>query len=139
MTATRDPGAGRALHVTLWIAQALLAFFFGIAGFMKLTQPLANLASQMPWTTAVPAGLVRFIGLSELAGALGLILPAATRIRPGLTPLAAVGIVTIMGMAAGFHLSRGELYMLPMNLILGALAVFAAWGRFTGRPIEPRP
>ena len=141
MTSSRAavaPAGGRALHVALWVAQALLAFTFGIAGFIKLTQPLASLATQMPWTTAVPGVLVRFIGVSELAGALGLILPAATRILPRLTPAAAGGLVLIMGMAAAFHLSRGELYMLPMNGVLGLLAAFVAWGRLAARPIAPR-
>jgi putative oxidoreductase len=133
-----DRSSGWILHAALWIAQALLAFTFGFAGYLKVTQPIATLAQQMPWTGAVPAALVRFIGVSELAGALGLILPAATRIRPALTPMAAVGLVLIMGMASGFHLSRGELYMLPMNVILGLLAAFVAWGRLAKRPIPPR-
>jgi len=59
--------------------------------------------------------LVRFIGVSELAGALGLILPAATRIRPGLTPLAALGLSTIMALAMLFHLVRGEPQALPIE------------------------
>ncbi|MEO8075552.1 MAG: DoxX family protein [Acidobacteriota bacterium] len=135
---TTNQNGGQALNAALWIAQALLAFTFGFAGFLKVTQPIAALATQMPWTGAVPAALVRCIGVSELAGAIGLILPAATRIRPALTPLAAVGLVVIMGMAAGFHLSRGEVYMLPMNGVLGALAAFVAWGRFGKRPIAAR-
>ena len=136
--ATLNPPGGRALDAALWIAQVLLALGFGMAGFMKLTQPIASLSAQMPWTTSVPAALVRFIGVSELAGALGLILPAVTRIRPALTPMAAAGLVLIMGMAAAFHLSRGELTALPINAILGGLALFVAWGRFVKRPIAPR-
>ena len=141
MTSSRTaaaPAGGRALHVALWVAQVLLALGFGMAGFMKLTQPVASLSAQMPWTTAVPTGLVRFIGLSELSGALGLILPAAARVLPRLTPAAATGLVLIMGMAAAFHLSRGEITALPINGILGALAAFVAWGRFVARPIAPR-
>jgi putative oxidoreductase len=140
-TQTREavkPEGGRALHLALWIAQALLAVMFGIAGVIKSTQPIPSLAAQMPWTAAVPGALVRFIGVSELAGALGLILPAATAIRPVLTPISAVGIVLIMGMAAGFHLSRGEVSMVPVNGLLGLLAAFVAWGRFVKRPIAPR-
>ena len=136
--ATPGEGGGRALHVALWAAQVLLAVAFGIAGFLKLTQPIASLAGQMPWTTAVPGWLVRFIGLSEFAAMVGLILPAVTRIRPVLTPIAAVGLVLIMGMAAGFHLSRRETSVVPMNAIFGALAAFVAWGRFVKRPIAPR-
>jgi hypothetical protein len=133
-----NPPSRRALHVTLWIAQILLAVAFGFAGFLKLTQPIASLAGQMPWTTSVPWWLVRFIGLSEFAAMVGLILPAATRIRPVLTPLAAMGLVVIMAMAAAFHLSRGEAGVVPMNGMFAALAAFVAWGRFVKRPISPR-
>ena len=88
------PSGSTALHVTLWMAQLLLALAFGMAGIMKSTQPVAELAVAMSWTADVPAALVRFIGASELAAALGLVLPAATRIRPLLTPLAAIGLAS---------------------------------------------
>jgi hypothetical protein len=110
-----------------------------MAGVMKVGAPLAQLGAKMAWVNAVPAGLVRFIGASELAGALGLVLPASTRIKPSLTPLAALGIVLIMVLAAGFHISRGEAAQgVPMNLILGGLAAFVAWGRWKKAPISPR-
>jgi putative oxidoreductase len=81
--------------------------------------------------------MVRFIGACELAGAVGLILPAATRIRPMLTPLAASGLVVVMLLAMAFHISRGEAAQaLPINLTLGALAAFVAWGRFRKAPIR---
>ncbi len=130
--------AHRGLNVTLWIVQVLLAAAFGMAGVMKTTMPIADLAQQMVWPGALPAALVRFIGLAELAGALGLILPAAARIRPTLSPLAAMGIAFIMLLAAAFHVSRGELSTLPVNLAFGGLAVFVAWGRFRKVPISPR-
>ena len=79
----------RGLTIALWIAQLLLFGGFGSAGLMKSTMPLDQLAAMMPWAGDVPGRLVRFIGLSELAGAIGVLLPAMTRIRPGLTPLAA--------------------------------------------------
>jgi len=72
------------------------------------------------------------------AGALGLILPAVTRIRPKLTAAAGLGLVTVMVLAAAFHLSRGEAQVLPLNLTLGALAAFVAWGRSRKAPILPR-
>ncbi|MBA2604480.1 MAG: DoxX family protein [Acidobacteria bacterium] len=121
---------GRALHVSLWILQIVLAVAFGIAGLMKLTRPIAALTDQMAWVTAVPPLMVRFIGLSELAGALGLVLPAATGVKPGLTPLAALGLAVVMALALGFHVSRGEYSVLPINIALGGLAAFIAWGRW---------
>lgn len=125
----RKAGGGRGLRVALWTAQGLLAVLFGMAGFMKATAPLAVLAAKMPWTTAAPAALVRFIGTAEILGALGLLLPSLTRIRPALTPVAAAGLATIMTLAIAFHLTRGETGVIGFNLALGALAVFVAWGR----------
>ena len=132
------PSGSTALHVAVWMAQLLLALAFGMAGIMKSTQPVAELSVAMAWTADVPAGLVRFIGASELAAALGLVLPAATRIRPLLTPLAAMGLVLVMLLASLFHISRGEWLAVPLNLVLGSLAAFVAWGRLRKVPIFPR-
>ncbi len=128
----------RALHVSLWIVQVLLGAMFLMAGFMKATQPMEELARNIPWTAVVGMPLTRFIGVSELAGGLGLILPALTRIRPGLTPLAGAGLALVMLLAIGYHVSRGEFQALPMNLILGGLAAFVAWGRARKAPIPAR-
>ena len=134
-TSARPRGA---LHVTLWIAQVMLAVAFGMAGMMKTTTPIAELVQTQGWAAAMPAALVRFIGASELAGAIGVLLPALARIKPGLTSLAAAGLGIVMVMASVFHISRGELQALPVNLALGALAAFVAWGRFRKAPIPPR-
>ena len=128
----------RALSVSLWGAQALLALAFGIAGAMKLLTPLEALAAQMPWVDDVPGALVRLIALSELAGAIGLLAPSLTRIRPALTPLAALGLALVMALAGLFHLSRGEAGMIAPNVVLGGLALFVAWGRGRRAPIAPR-
>jgi len=71
--------------IVLWIVQGLLALAFLMAGFMKSTRPLADLKKNMAWVGSVPAGLVRFIGIVEILGALGLILPKLTKIVPQLT------------------------------------------------------
>ena len=134
--AVRAPSRG--LHVALWIVQVLLGLAFVMAGFTKTFQPLDALAAQMPWTVVVGGTMTRFIGVSELLGGIGLILPAATRIRPGLTALAGAGLATVMLLAAIFHASRGEAMALPVNLVLGGLAAFVAWGRFKKAPIAPR-
>jgi len=143
MTATAAPSDAAAapskgLNIALWIVQALLAAAFGFAGFGKLTAPIAELAPRMAWVTAMPPGVVRFIGASELAGALGLLLPSLTRIQPRLSALAGAGLATIMVLAAAFHISRGEIRFLGMNLGLGALAAFVAWGRFKKAPLAAR-
>lgn len=126
----------KGLRVGLWIAQALLAFAFGAAGAMKLTTPYAELTAADAWAREVPETLVRFIGTVEVAGAIGILLPALTRVKPFLTPLAAAGFVVVMILAGGLHMSIGELPI--ANVILGALAAFVAWGRWRAAPISPR-
>jgi putative oxidoreductase len=116
-------------NYALWGAQLLLALAFGMAGVMKMTMPLPQLVEQMVWPGALPPLLVRFIGASELAAAIGLVLPSATRVRPSLTPLAAAGLVLVMVLALVFHIFRGEWFAIPINASLGALAGFVAWGR----------
>ena len=128
----------RGLRAALWVVQVLLAVAFGMSGLMKLSTPIADLAAQMAWVGSVPPMLVRFIGAAELAGAIGLILPALTRIQPRLTALAAVGLIVVMVLASVVHATRGEFGMLPVTVVLGALAAFVAWGRGKAAPITPR-
>lgn len=125
------------MHILLWVVQLLLACAFGMSGVMKSTQPVHVLVQNgIAWAGQVPLPLLRFIGISELLGAIGLILPAATRIKPSLTPLAALGLLTIMILAMAFHLSRGEVGATPINIVLGGLAAFVAWGRTKKAPIR---
>ncbi len=126
------PLPGRGLNAGLWVVQVLLAIAFAIAGFGKATTPIEELAQQMPWVVGNEL-LPRFIGIAELAGAIGLVVPAFTRIKPVLTPVAAASLLLVMLLAAGFHLSRGETGAVPVNLVLGGLAGFVAWGRFRFR------
>lgn len=130
--------SSKALNIGLWVAQGLLALAFGMAGALKATTPIEELGKSMAWVADVPVGLVRFIGTAEFAGALGMILPSALRIKPLLTPLAGAGLVVVMCLAAAFHLSRGEAPNVPANLILGGLAAFVAWGRYSAARIAPR-
>jgi uncharacterized membrane protein YphA (DoxX/SURF4 family) len=136
--AAEAPKPPKALNISLWSAQVLLGAMFSMAGLSKATRPIAELAQRMPWAADIPEGIVRFIGVSELAGGVGLLLPALTRIRPGLTPLAAGGLTTIMALAAIFHATRGEWGGIAVNLVLGGIAAFIAWGRTKKVPILPR-
>jgi putative oxidoreductase len=129
-------GGSKGLRISLWMVQVLLALMFAMSGGMKLAVPYNELLKQGPWVQSIPEGLVKFIGVAELSGALGLILPAATRIKPSLTPLAAAGFVMIMVLASGLHLSLGQPPIL--QVVLGGLAAFVAWGRFRKAPIRPR-
>ena len=126
----------KSMNIALWVSQILLALVFGLAGFMKLTMPIPELAGMMTWPGNVPIWLVRFIGFAELAGSIGVILPAATRILPNFTPLAALGFAVIQVLAIPVHISQGDIAMVgPINIILFALAVFVVWGRYRKLPI----
>jgi len=119
------------MNTTLWIAQGILAAMFAMAGVMKSTQPIEKLMkSGLIWVERVSVSTVRIIGLSELLGAIGLILPLALGILPVLTPIAAVGLAVIMILAIVHHLKYKENKAIVFNIVLFLLAVFVAYGRF---------
>jgi uncharacterized membrane protein YphA (DoxX/SURF4 family) len=117
----------------LWIVQGLLALLFAWAGGMKLVMPLDQLVGPggMP---AFPGWFLRFIGVCEALGAIGLILPGLLRIRPGLTPLAASGLVIIMIGATAVTIQSGDIGMAMLPLVVGILAAFVAYGRWRLAP-----
>ena len=118
----------------LWLAQILLALTFLAAGVLHAFR-YEQARRQLPWVSAVPRDQVRLIGLLELLGALGVILPAVTGVLPWLTPLAAAGLGLIMLSAIVFHLSRREPgNALGLGLLL-AVAVFVAVGRYVIVPL----
>jgi uncharacterized membrane protein YphA (DoxX/SURF4 family) len=117
------------MNIALWIVQGLLAVAFLMAGGMKLTQPKEKLATNMGWVEDFSQNTVRVIGLLEVLGAIGLILPMALSILPVLTGIAAVGLVLTMIGAAITHIRRGEMPMLVPPAVLGLLAAFVAVGR----------
>ena len=114
----------------LWIVQGLLALLFLFAGGMKLVMPLEKLAGPIQ----LPGAFLRFIGVAEVLGAIGLILPVLLRIRPGLTPLAAAGLVIIMIGASSLTLASGDVAMALIPLVVGLLSAFVAYGRWRRAP-----
>jgi hypothetical protein len=114
----------------LWIVQGLLGLLFLFAGGMKLVLPLEALTAEMQ----LPGWFVRFIGVAEALGAIGLILPGLLRIQPGLTPLAAAGLVIIMIGAAVLTLSGGDVASALIPLVVGLLLTFVAYGRWRLAP-----
>lgn len=119
------------MHTILWVLQVLLAALFLVTGTIKLTQPRRKMAAgPMKWAAHVTDAQFRAIGLVEVLGALGLILPAALGVAPILTPIAAVGLALAMVAAGMTHLRVGETDRIAVPLVVLALAVFVAIERF---------
>src|SRR6266536_3724413 len=116
-----------ALTVSLWVIQGLLALLFLFAGSMKLILPIEVMTAQMP--LPLPGLFLQFIGVCEVAGAIGLILPALLRIRPILTPLAACGLLIVMIGATMVTLLGGEVAPALVPLVVGLLCAAVVYGR----------
>ena len=121
---------GLNMNITLWIAQGVLAAVFLFSGGMKFVMSIEDMTKQMP----MPGWFLHFIGVCEVLGALGVILPWLTRIRPGLTPLAAAGLVIIMIGATVTTLTTGSMATALIPLVVGVLAAFVAYGRWRQIP-----
>lgn len=118
------------MNAMLWAGQVFLAGVFGYSGAMKATQPVPRLvAIGQTGVDGFSVPLVRFIGLSELLGVLGLILPCATGVTPVLTPVAALALGSIMLPAAAIHTRRGEPRTVALNLVLLSVCLAVAFGR----------
>lgn len=127
------------MNVALWIIQVLLALLFLFAGGTKLILPIETLTSMgSPNQIHLPGLLIRFIGVCEVLGAIGLILPGLLRTRPGLTPLAAVGLVIIMIGATVLTFVADGFAMALTPLVVGLLAAFVAYGRWQLAPHRGR-
>ena len=117
------------MNTALWIAQALLALVFLMAGLMKLTQPKEKLVPKMSFLEDLSPGQTRLIGLLEVLGAVGVVVPLLIGVVPFLTAWAAVGLMLTMVGAVITHLRCKEyLNLIPAGVLL-ALAAFVAWGR----------
>jgi uncharacterized membrane protein YphA (DoxX/SURF4 family) len=123
------------MNIVLWIVQALLALAFLGAGILKATQPLDKLKVQMKWVEHSAVWFVRFVGIVEILGALGLILPALTHILSWLTPTAAVGLVLTMIGAAYVHIKEKDFKGLSAPIVLLILSLLIVIGRFVLVPL----
>src|SRR5271154_359229 len=137
----RPPFANRAMNAVLWTTQVLSGVFWSVTGFGKVLWYKPALWNQalheVPWLPAVPQDLIIFIGVCEFLGGVGLVLPAMTGVKPKVTPLAAIGLTLVMVLAAVFHIVRGEYNFVSLNLVLGGVAAFIAYGRWFVIPIAP--
>jgi uncharacterized membrane protein YphA (DoxX/SURF4 family) len=126
------------MNVALWIVQFLLSATFLGAGIWKLVTPIPHLAAKMAWMGQVSPPFLYMTAMFDILGGLGVLLPSLTRIKPGLTVIAALGCVALQASAIGFHVLRGEAANTPFNFLLVALSLFVAWGRRAKAPICPR-
>ena len=117
------------MDITLWVVQILLGATFILAGFMKTTQPIPTLATNMGWVNSYTPPFVRFIGVIEFLGGIGLIVPAITKIWPWLTPVAAGGLAILMAGAVVYHIQHKESARGIPSLILLILSVIVLVGR----------
>jgi hypothetical protein len=129
---TKSP---RALNVALWVVQGLLGVTFVGTAFWKVLTPLPELAAMIPWAGQVSPTFLYVTAAADLAGGVGIVVPALTRIKPGLTVLAALGCAALQLCAVAFHVSRGEAANTPFNFFLAALSLFVSWGRRQRAPI----
>jgi uncharacterized membrane protein YphA (DoxX/SURF4 family) len=119
------------MNLVLWIVAIVLAAGFAGSGLMKQFVPKDKLVtSGQGWAQDFSPASIRLIGLAEILGAIGLVLPAAVHVAPILVPLAAVGLALVMAGAAAVHTRRKEAPMVAANAVLLVLAVVVAWGRF---------
>jgi uncharacterized membrane protein YphA (DoxX/SURF4 family) len=119
------------MNLALWIVAIVLAVVFTGSGLMKELVPKDKLVTAgQGWAQDYSQTNIRLIGLAEILGAIGLVLPAVVHIAPILVPLAAVGLVLVMVGAAVVHARRNEPMNVAVNLVLITLAIFVAWGRF---------
>ncbi|OCT16381.1 DoxX family protein [Paenibacillus pectinilyticus] len=116
------------MNITLWIVQGILGVGFIFSGWMKAFQ-YDKAKTSWPWAKEVGRGLVFLIGIVELIGVLGLILPEATNIAPGLTPIAAFALAVVVLLGALFHIQRKEYKEIGVNIVFLVLALFVAVGR----------
>ncbi len=118
------------MNRVLWSVQAVLAIVFLFAGGSKLALPIEELTGQF----ALPGPFLRFLGVVEVLGALGLVLPRLLRIRPDLTPLAAAGLTIVMVGAVTITVASGAVAAALLPLAVGLLAAFVAYGRWRLAP-----
>jgi uncharacterized membrane protein YphA (DoxX/SURF4 family) len=118
------------MNTLLWIFQGLLAFVFVMAGMMKLSRTKAEIEKRMAWAEGFSAGTIRFIGLVELLGGLGVVFPMLLDVVPILTPISAAGLALDQFLAALVHNRRKESVMVAGNVILLVLAAMVSYSRF---------
>jgi len=136
---TQVKSGSKWLNIALWAIQILLAIGYVIAGMMKITNPISELALEMAYAADVPEWFVRTVGVLEIGGAVGIILPALLKTLTWLVPLSALCFSLVQVVAIGIHAVYGETaQFLAINLTLLAMSLFVLWGRWKKMPHQSR-
>lgn len=122
------------VNLIFWMLQAVLGLGFAAAGVLHLSQPKERLDALLGWPAEFSTGTVRAIGLAELLGGIGLIVPPLAGLWPWVTPLAALGLALVMAGAFWTHLHRHEPQNMAFNAVLLILLLIVAWGRYRVAP-----
>ncbi len=122
------------MNIVLWVIQILIGALFLFAGVVKFVTPIEKMTAGMK--VPIPGSLLLFIGVVEVLGGLGLILPSLLKVKPILTPLAAIGLAIIMVGAVGITLAGGDVAPAITPLAVGLLCVFVAYGRWKTKPVS---
>ncbi len=133
-----SPPTNGGLRTTFWVLQILLAVVFGASGILKLSAPIDELGKMLPWVHDAPELMVRLIGIAELVGAVGLILPRRDADLTDPDPFASLSLTVVMTLAVLFHLTRKEFGAVPLPLVLGVLSGLVTWGRLQPAKIHSR-
>jgi putative oxidoreductase len=122
------------MNIALWIVQVLVALVFFVVGFMKAFLPLETLAETFQWVPSFPSAFVRFLGICEMLGAIGMVLPPLAHILPWLASAAAGGFILTAGGGTVVHLSRREYSVISVNIVLIIFSLFIIYGRVALAP-----
>ncbi|MBP1223670.1 DoxX family protein [Flavobacterium sp. 1355] len=123
----KNPKHSKAILITVWIAKIILAISFIWGASLKLFQSIEKLSAMWPWTAEVPLEVVKFTGIIDLLGGIGIIAPALLSLNPKITRITAFAIIALMICAGIFHICRGEGSQIGINVFFALLASFIAW------------
>ena len=127
---TTDSGHKELLNVSVWLAQGLISVSLCVSGVVKLLMPVPRIAKVFSWTGQVSKSFLRFIGVGDLAGGVGIILPTLTHIHPQLSDVAALSCMLLQVLAIRFHAQSKEITDTPFNFFVLFLSAFVLWGRW---------
>ena len=123
------------MNIVLWVMQIVLALVFVLVGWLKIVTPYDRFVEMLPWGNDVHPRTIKGIGILEILGAVGLVLPGLLNILPKLTPYAAAGLAVTMIGAAWLHVRRKERQQVVVNFVLMAVALLICYGRFILLPL----